>query len=256
MINILLVDDQALIRRGFAMLLSAEPEFTVVGEAADGEAAVAQARALKPDVILMDIRMPGRDGIWATEQIISAGLCARILVLTTFDLDEYAFAALQAGASGFLLKSVRPEEIISAIHSVYLGDAVVSPRITRKLLELHTARPGGSAAGAAGADSAVGAAGQELLVGRGAAAAPLLPDDGAARTDGLAAARQRVAELTSREMEVLLAVAGGLSNAELAKQFFLTEATIKTHVGRILMKLQVRDRVQAVVLAYQLGLVD
>ena len=237
MIRILLVDDQALIRRGFAMLLSAEPEFTVVGEAADGEAAVAQARALKPDVILMDIRMPGRDGIWATEQIISAGLCARILVLTTFDLDEYALAALQAGASGFLLKSVRPEEIVSAIHSVYAGDAVVSPRITRKLLELYAARPGG-------ADSP---------------AAPVstdLPDDGAARADELAAARQRVAELTSREMEVLLAVACGLSNAELAKQFFLSEATIKTHVGRILMKLQVRDRVQAVVLAYQLGLVD
>ena len=244
MIRILLVDDQALIRRGFAMLLSAEPEFTVVGEAADGEAAVAQARALKPDVILMDIRMPGRDGIWATEQIISAGLCARILVLTTFDLDEYAFAALQAGASGFLLKSVRPEEIISAIHSVYLGDAVVSPRITRKLLELHTARPGGAAPGAGG------------TVRRGSTGLSDLPDDGAARANELAAARQRVAELTSREMEVLLAVAAGRSNAELAQEFFLSEATIKTHLGRILMKLQVRDRVQAVVLAYQLGLVD
>lgn len=237
MINILLVDDQALIRRGFAMLLSAEPELKVVGEASDGEQAVAQARELKPDVILMDIRMPGRDGIWATEQIISAGLCARILVLTTFDLDEYAFSALQAGASGFLLKSVRPEELISAIHSVYQGDAVVSPRITRRLIELHAARPGG-----------VGSA--------GAPATPDLPDDGAARTGELAAARQRVAELTSREMEVLLAVAAGRSNAELAQEFFLSEATIKTHVGRILMKLQVRDRVQAVVLAYQLGLVD
>lgn len=234
MINILLVDDQALIRRGFAMLLSAEPELKVVGEASDGEQAVAQARELKPDVILMDIRMPGRDGIWATEQIISAGLCARILVLTTFDLDEYAFSALQAGASGFLLKSVRPEELISAIHSVYQGDAVVSPRITRRLIELHAARPNGTVAPVS-AD---------------------LPDDGAARADQLAAARQRVAELTSREMEVLLAVAAGRSNAELAQEFFLSEATIKTHVGRILMKLQVRDRVQAVVLAYQLGLVD
>lgn len=233
MIKIMLVDDQPLIRRGFAMLLSAEADFEVVGEAADGEEALLQAQELRPDVILMDIRMPGRDGIWATEQIISAGLCSRVLVLTTFDLDEYAFAALQAGASGFLLKSVRPEELLSAIRSVYLGDAVVSPRITRKLLEMHAQRP----------DSAT------------PVDSPDLPDDGAPRADELAKARKRVAELTSRELEVLLAVAGGLSNAELAQQFFLSEATIKTHVGRILMKLQVRDRVQAVILAYQLGLV-
>lgn len=242
MIKILLVDDQPLIRRGFAMLLSAEPELTVMGEAADGEEAVEQARALQPDVILMDVRMPGRDGIWATEQIISAGLCARILVLTTFDLDEYAFSALQAGASGFLLKSARPEELISAIHSVFEGDAVVSPRITRKLIELYAAPPA-----AANASSGAESAGQ---------LASHLPDGGAGRAAELASSRQRVAELTSREMEVLLAVANGLSNAELAKLFFLSEATIKTHVGRIFMKLQVRDRVQAVILAYQVGLVS
>ena len=219
MTTVLLVDDQALLRMGFRLVLEAEPDLEVVGEAGDGRAAVAQVAALKPDVVLMDVRMPGMNGIEATQQVVDAHPRTRVLILTTFDLDEYAFAALRAGASGFLLKDARPAELLSAIRAVASGDAVVSPRVTRRMLEMF---------------------------------ADHLPADGRPSASGL---DPRLAELTPRELDVLRAVAEGLSNAEVAERFVLSEATVKTHVGRILAKLGVRDRVQAVVLAHQTGLV-
>jgi len=218
-IRVLLVDDQPLLRMGFRLVLDDEEGLAVVGEAGDGAEALRQVAALDPDVVLMDVRMPGTNGIEATERIVAAGSRSRVLILTTFDLDEYAFAALRAGASGFLLKDARPAELVAAIRAVATGDAVVSPRVTRRMLELFA---------------------EELP---GEAAAP------ASRADA------RLAELTHREREVLLAVAEGLSNAEVAQRLFLSEATVKTHVGRILAKLGVRDRVQAVVFAYESGLV-
>lgn len=218
-IRVLLVDDQPLLRMGFRLVLDDEEGLAVVGEAGDGAEALRQVAALDPDVVLMDVRMPGTNGIEATERIVAAGSRSRVLILTTFDLDEYAFAALRAGASGFLLKDARPAELVAAIRAVATGDAVVSPRVTRRMLELFA---------------------EELP---GEAAAP------ASRADA------RLAELTHREREVLLAVAEGLSNAEVAERLFLSEATVKTHVGRILAKLGVRDRVQAVVFAYESGLV-
>jgi DNA-binding NarL/FixJ family response regulator len=218
-VRVLLVDDQPLLRMGFRLVLEDEPDLHVVGEAGDGTEALRQVDALRPDVVLMDVRMPGMNGIEATERIVAAGSPSRVLILTTFDLDEYAFAALRAGASGFLLKDARPAELTGAIRAVATGDAVVSPRVTRRMLELFA---------------------EELPAGQ---AAP------AARTD------PRLDDLTQREREVLLAVAEGLSNAEVAARLFLSEATVKTHVGRVLAKLGVRDRVQAVVVAYESGLV-
>ncbi len=220
MTRILLVDDQALLRMGFRLVLEAEDGFEVVGEAGDGRAAFDQVTALRPDVVLMDVRMPGTNGIDATERIVAAHPDTRVLILTTFDLDEYAFAALRAGASGFLLKDARPAELVAAVRAVASGDAVVSPRVTRRMLELFSGQ--------------LPAAGPER--------APGGPDP-------------RLAELTPRELEVLRCVADGLSNAEVAERLFLSEATVKTHVGRVLAKLGVRDRVQAVVLAYETGLV-
>jgi DNA-binding NarL/FixJ family response regulator len=218
-VRVLLVDDQPLLRMGFRMVLDVEDDLTVVGEAGDGAEALRQVAALDPDVVLMDVRMPGTNGIEATERIVASGARSRVLILTTFDLDEYAFAALRAGASGFLLKDARPAELTGAIRAVATGDAVVSPRVTRRMLELFS----------------------EELPSADARPAP--------RTD------PRIDDLTHREREVLLAVAEGLSNAEVAERLFLSEATVKTHVGRILAKLGVRDRVQAVVLAYESGLV-
>ncbi|MEN1975586.1 response regulator transcription factor [Cellulomonas sp. P4] len=218
--RVLLVDDQPLLRMGFRLVLDDEDDLTVVGEAGDGAEALRQVAALQPDVVLMDVRMPGTNGIEATQRIVASGSPSRVLILTTFDLDEYAFAALRAGASGFLLKDARPAELTDAIRAVATGDAVVSPRVTRRMLELFA----------------------EELPSAAADAAP--PRDDA-----------RLAELTQREREVLLAVAEGLSNAEVAQRLFLSEATVKTHVGRILAKLGVRDRVQAVVFAYESGLV-
>jgi DNA-binding NarL/FixJ family response regulator len=217
--RVLLVDDQALLRMGFRLVLEAEDDLEVVGEAGDGAEAVRLTAGLAPDVVLMDVRMPGVNGIEATEQIIASGSGARVLILTTFDLDEYAFAALRAGASGFLLKDARPAELIGAIRAVATGDAVVSPRVTRRMLEMFS----GS-----------------------------LPTAGNPDPSGV---DPRIAQLTPREVEVLRTVAEGLSNGEIAQRFVLSEATIKTHVGRILAKLGVRDRVQAVVLAYETGLV-
>jgi len=216
--SVLVADDQELLRRGFRMILEAEGDLQVVGEARDGNEAIDLARELVPDVVLMDIRMPGLDGIEATRQIVATAPQVRVLVLTTFDLDEYAFGALRAGASGFLLKDVRPADLVAAVRTVASGDAVVSPRVTRRLLEEY------------------------------AQALPLTPTQQAERYPELGA-------LTDREREVLVAVARGLSNAEIASSFFVSEATVKSHVGRILAKLELRDRVQVVVLAYEAGLV-
>jgi len=213
-IRIALVDDQELVRAGFRMVLDAQPDMTVVGEAGDGLAAIELARHFSCDVMVMDARMPRLDGVEATRRIRAAGDQPRILMLTTFDLDEYAFAALKAGASGFLLKDVPPEELLFAIRAVHSGDAVVAPSTTRRLIDQF---------------------------------APLLPAGGPAPA--------ALAALTEREREVLVLVAHGLSNAELAGKLFLSEATVKTHVGRILAKLELRDRVQAVVYAYENGLV-
>jgi DNA-binding NarL/FixJ family response regulator len=217
-ISVLLADDQPLLRRGFRMILEAEGDLAVVAEAGDGTEAIEQAHRHAPDVVLMDIRMPGLDGIEATRRITAADDQVRVLVLTTFDLDEYAFGAARAGASGFLLKDVRPADLVAAVRTVAAGDAVVSPRATRRLLEEY------------------------------ARVVPL-------------SARQmqeqypQLATLTDREREVLVSVAGGQSNAEIAASLYVSEATVKSHVGRILAKLGLRDRVQVVVLAYETGLV-
>jgi DNA-binding NarL/FixJ family response regulator len=219
-VRVLLVDDQPLLRMGFRLILEGEDDVEVAGEASDGAEAVRLAAQLEPDVVLMDVRMPVMDGIEATRQIAGAQ-GARIIILTTFDLDEYAFAGLQAGASAFLLKDVAPAELVSAVRLVASGDAVVAPRVTQRLLETYVR---GLPAGA-GAEA------------RAPQRDPLLDD------------------LTPREQEVLAAIAEGLSNAEIAHRFFLSEATVKTHVRRIMAKLHLRDRVQAVVYAYETGLV-
>lgn len=216
--RVLLVDDQPLLRMGFRLILEGEQDIEVVGEAGDGAQALRQAKACAPDVILMDVRMPGMDGIEATRKITQSGSCARIIILTTFDLDEYAFAGLRAGASAFLLKDVGPQELVQAIRLVASGDAVVAPRITQRLLETYV---------------------RSLPVTRD----PQLPAD------------PLLKDLTPRELEVLRVIAEGLSNAEIAHKFFLSETTVKTHVRRILSKLHLRDRVQAVVYAYETGLV-
>jgi DNA-binding NarL/FixJ family response regulator len=212
--RVLIADDQALVRTGFRMIL-AEAGIPVVGEAADGAEAVSGVLRFKPDVVLMDIRMPEMDGLEATRRILAAqpGSECRIIILTTFDLDQYVYAALTAGASGFLLKHVTPEYLVTAIRLVRSGDALLAPSITRRLVERFAPRD------------------------------PELPP-----------VHADLSALTPRELEVLRLLARGLSNAELARQLTLSEATVKTHVGRILTKLQLRDRVQAVVLAYQTGL--
>jgi DNA-binding NarL/FixJ family response regulator len=220
-VRVVLADDQALLRKGFRMILEAEEDMVVVGEAEDGHAAVRLVELYAPDVVLMDVRMPSLDGIQATRAITASGGQSRVLILTTFDLDEYAFSALRAGASGFLLKDVPPNELTEAIRTVDRGDAVVSPRITRRLLDEY--------------------AHQLPDLSQPAGAAYDIPD--------------ALAELTEREREVLMAVAEGLSNAEIAQQLFVSETTVKSHVGKILAKLGLRDRVQAVVLAFQTGMV-
>ncbi|WP_285117062.1 response regulator transcription factor [Leifsonia sp. fls2-241-R2A-40a] len=218
-IRILLVDDQQLVRLGFRMVLEAEPDLVVVGEAADGAEAVRLAAGVRPDVVLMDVRMPALDGIEATRRIVEANPEARIIILTTFDLDEYAFGGLRAGASGFLLKDARPDELIGAVRAVAAGDAAVSARVTRAMLDLFADRlPAGRAIGPA--------------------------DDDAA------------AALTPREREILVAMGEGLSNGEIGARYYLTESTVKTHVGRVLSKLQLRDRVHAVIFAYENGLLE
>ncbi|WP_378144920.1 response regulator [Cnuibacter sp. UC19_7] len=231
-IRLLLVDDQPLIRMGLRMVLEARG-FAVAGEASDGGEAIAQAAVLAPDVILMDVRMPGLDGIQATRAIVQASPGSRILILTTFDLDEYAFAALDAGASGFLLKDAQPAELAAAIEAVATGDAAVSPRVTRRLLDIVSGR---------------------LADAQGGSSAPVAPVGAAHALDAETTAR--LGELTEREREVLVAMAQGLTNTEIASSLFLSESTVKTHVGRVLMKLDARDRVQAVILALRAGLVS
>ncbi|WP_018352341.1 response regulator transcription factor [Longispora albida] len=215
-IRIFLVDDQSLVRAGFRMVLEAQPDMTVVGEAGDGADALRQLRDTEADLVVMDIRMPVLDGVSATERLTAIPGGPKVLVLTTFDTDEDAFAALRAGASGFLLKSVPPEELLAAIRVVAAGEAVVAPRVTKALLDRFAGQLGPQSASASDA---------------------------------------RLSLLTDRESEVMLLVAQGLSNAEIAERLFVAEATVKTHIGRILTKLELRDRVQAVILAYESGLI-
>ncbi|MCM0674276.1 response regulator transcription factor [Micromonospora phytophila] len=214
-VRVLLADDQPLLRTGFRMVLGAEDDLDIVAEAGDGLEAVDLSRRLLPDVVLMDIRMPRMDGVAATRAIVDARLPVRVLILTTFDLDEYVVGALRAGASGFLAKDVPAEDLVTAIHTVAAGEAVVAPRILKRLLDRF---------------------------------ADVLPDPAATPPKTLSA-------LTEREREVLVQVARGLSNAEIARALSVSETTIKTHVGHVLTKLGLRDRVQAVVLAYETGLV-
>jgi len=215
MIRVLIADDQALVRGGFRMILDAQQDIEVVGEACDGREALARARELTPDVVLMDIRMPELDGLEATRRLLMGDGTCRVLILTTFDLDEYVYAAMKAGASGFLIKDVRPEQLADAVRVVTTGDALLAPGITRRLIEQFVSRPA--------------------------------PSPGAP---------QQLDELSERELEVLQLIARGQSNDEIALELFVTRATVKTHVTHILTKLRLRDRVQAVVLAYECGLVQ
>jgi DNA-binding NarL/FixJ family response regulator len=215
MIRVLIADDQALVRGGFRLILEAQKDIEVVGEAEDGRQALALARELSPDVVLMDIRMPELDGLEATRRLVADGDSPRVLMLTTFGEDEYVYDAMKSGASGFLLKDVRPEQLAEAVRLVAAGDALLAPAITRRLVEEFVRRP---------------------PPGSGAPA--------------------ELSELTERELEVLKLIARGLSNAEIAATLFLSEATVKTHITHVLAKLNLRDRVQAVVLAYESGLVQ
>jgi DNA-binding NarL/FixJ family response regulator len=215
-VRVLLADDQALVRSGFRLIIETREDLEVVGEAADGLEAIELARHARPDVILMDVRMPNLDGVEATRRLAASGSPARVLILTTFDLDEYVYEAIRAGASGFLLKDVQPAQLVDAIRVVAAGEALLAPTVTRRLLDhfadaLPSTRP-----------------------------KPPPPE---------------LARLTERELEILKLLAGGLSNAELAELLFLSETTVKTHISNVLRKLDLRDRVQAVVLAYEAGLV-
>jgi DNA-binding NarL/FixJ family response regulator len=212
-VRVLLVDDDDLMRAGLRAVLSSDASIEVIGEAADGRAAVSSVRALRPDVVLMDVRMPDLDGISATREVLAASPDLKVAILTTFEQDDYIFGALSAGASGFLLKRTKPEDLIAAIHTIAAGDALLSPPITKRVIER--------------------AAGQGV------------PDPGTSA---------RLDELTPREREVLEQIARGLSNSEIAAEFVIEESTVKTHVRRILMKLHLRDRVQAVIFAYESGL--
>lgn len=216
MTTVLVVDDQQLQRYGFRMLLDSMPETEVVGEAASGSEAVRRTAELRPDVVLMDVRMPGMDGIEATRRIVETGRRSRVLVLTTFDVDEYVHAALRAGASGFLLKDARPEELLAGIRAVAEGDAVIAPALTRRILDEYA---------------------RHMSVSRGDAG-----ED------------PRLASLTEREREILVAIGKGWTNGEIAARFVVAESTVKTHVGRVLAKIGARDRVQAVIFAYDQGL--
>ena len=214
-LGVLIADDQALMRAGFRMILEAEPDLEVVGEAADGRQAVAEAARLRPNVVLMDVRMPEMDGIEATRRLLDGNDDTKVVMLTTFDMDEYVFQALRAGASGFLVKDVPPEQLVAGIRPVASGDSLLAPSVTRRLIHEFVRRP----------------------------------------PDALRTARPELARLTAREVEVLRMMARGRTNAEIATEFFVGETTVKTHVAHVLTKLGVRDRVQAVVFAYESGLV-
>jgi DNA-binding NarL/FixJ family response regulator len=217
MIRVLLADDQALLRMGFRLILGGEADIEVVGEAGDGATAIAMTAALRPDVVLMDVRMPGTDGIQATAAVTAAFPATRVLILTTYDLDEYVLAGLKSGASGFLLKDAPPEELLTAIRAVAGGDAVLAPTATRRLIDQFM---------------------------------PLIPN-----ADRREAQQELLAKLTDRERAVFTLIAAGRSNREIAAELHLSEGTVKVHVGRILAKLDLRDRVQVVVLAYESGLI-
>jgi DNA-binding NarL/FixJ family response regulator len=218
MIRVVVADDQALVRVGCRTLLEAEDDIEVIAEADTGVAAVKAVQATRPEVVLMDVRMPGLDGLEATRRITADPLLAdvRVLILTTFEIDEYVFEALRAGASGFLLKDVPPEQLVAGIRAVASGDALLAPSVTRRVIEEFVRRP----------------------------------------PDSVRTSPETLSELTARELEVLKLIARGLSNAEIAKELFVSETTVKTHVAHVLMKLNLRDRVQAVVLAYESGLVQ
>jgi len=215
-VRVLIVDDQPVVRAGYRSILQREPDLDVVGEAADGNEAVAATRRLTPDVVLMDIRMPGMDGLQATRTIVASGVPARVLILTTFDLDEYVFTALRSGASGFLLKDVLPEDLVQAVRLVAQGEGLLAPAVTRRLIESFF---------------------------QGSPAPPPAVVNGA------------LERLTNRETEVLRLAAQGLSNAEIARQLVVAETTVKTHIASVLAKLSLRDRVQATIYAYENGLV-
>ena len=215
-LGVLIADDQALMRAGFRLILEAEADLDVVGEAVDGLEAVAAAQRLRPDIVLMDVRMPGLDGIEATRRLTNSDCTAKVLMLTTFDMDEYVYESLRAGASGFLLKDVPPEQLVSGIRAVVSGEALLAPSVTRRMIEEFVRRPPSTAA---------------------------------------RPAPRELERLTAREREVLVLMAHGLSNAELAREFVVSEATVKTHVAHVLAKLGLRDRVQAVVFAYESGVI-
>ncbi|HLY82274.1 MAG TPA: response regulator transcription factor [Acidimicrobiales bacterium] len=215
MIHLLIADDEAMVRAGLRLILEAEPDLRVVGDAADGVEAIAEATRLRPDVILMDVRMPRMDGVEACRRLVETG--SKVVVLTTFDLDEHLFASIRAGASGFLLKASPPDDLVTAIRAAHAGNALIEPRMTKRLLEEFARRP--------------------ELIPRGE-----VPT--------------RLSTLTERELDVLREVARGLSNAEVGERLYIGEATVKTHVTHILTKLDIRDRIQAVVLAYECGLVE
>jgi DNA-binding NarL/FixJ family response regulator len=215
-LGVLIADDQALMRTGFRMILEAEPDLEVIGEATNGHEAVEEAGRLHPDVVLMDVRMPEMDGIEATRRLVHANGDTKVLMLTTFDLDEYVYEALRAGASGFLVKDVPPEQLVAGIRAVASGDSLLAPSITKRLIEEYVRRP----------------------------------------PDATRAAPPELARLTAREVEVLQMMAKGLSNGEIAGELFVSETTVKTHVAHLLSKLSVRDRVQAVVFAYESGIVQ
>ncbi|HEX5916465.1 MAG TPA: response regulator transcription factor [Nocardioides sp.] len=212
-IRVMVVDDQTMVRAGFRLLLADEPDIEVVAEASNGRDAVAQAARFRPDVILMDIRMPEMDGLEATRRILASDTEARVLVLTTFDLDDYVFEALRAGASGFVLKDEPPEQLIAAVRTIAAGEALLSPTVTRRVIQRFA-------------------------------------------TVRRQAPPSAVAELTARELEVFRLISQGLSNAEIGRELFISDTTVKTHVTRLLQKLDLRDRAQAIVLAYQTGLFD
>jgi len=227
-ISVLLVDDHSLIRMGFRLVLDAEDDIEVIGEAADGTGAVAMCSALRPDVVLMDVRMPGHDGIEATRDIVAAGLPCKVLILTTFDLDDYVYAGLRAGASGFLLKDTQPADLVAAIRTIAAGDAVLAPAATSRLVRQFAATPNPKS--------------------------PKTPEPPGSPGAHPGGAQIRQA-LTDRERDVFSRIAAGMSNSEIAASLYLSEGTVKIHVGRILAKLGLRDRVQAVVLAYESGLI-
>jgi DNA-binding NarL/FixJ family response regulator len=214
-IGVLIVDDQKLVRTGFRMILEIEPDIVVTGEAADGDEAVEQAAVTRPDIVLMDVRMPGTDGIAATRRLLGGATDTKVVMLTTFDMDEYVYEALRAGASGFLLKDVEPELLVAGIRAVHAGEALLAPSVTRRMIGAFLDRP--------------------------------QPPDQQARA--------RLQTLTAREREILLLLTQGLTNIEIAHRLVVSETTVKTHVGRVLMKLDLRDRVQAVIFAYETGLV-